>query len=120
MKVCEPMTSKKCAETTYTRCEEVGCHCHYHQYIDNLIIIFTIFFLNHPKLFKSEVLRFLTSFVHWLKSLYPLRSLLDYIGADVDADADENYGVIVELWVFVKWCYNEEIGGSSTFKVDRT
>ena len=24
LKVCEPVTSKKCAETTYTRCEEVG------------------------------------------------------------------------------------------------
>ena len=35
LKVCEPVTSKKCAETTYTRCEEVG-------FTINIIIIIII------------------------------------------------------------------------------
>ena len=78
--------------------------------------LFSPSFHSRPKLFKSEVLRFLTPFVHWWKSLYPLRSLLRYIGAS--ADADENDGV--KLWVLVKWCYNEEVGGSSAFIVFRT
>ena len=67
-------------------------------------------------MFKSGVLRFLTPFVRWLKSLYHLRSLLDYIGAN----ADENDVVIIELRVWGKWCYNEEGFGSSAFINVRT
>ena len=90
------MTNKKCAETTYTRCEEVGCHYYHHHlqphyYPHHLFIVIL-------KLFKSGVLRFLTPFVRWLKFLYPLRSLLDYI----DAAADENYGVMIKLLVLGK------------------
>ena len=73
LEVCEPITSKKCAETTYTRCEEVRLPLSSFLASTSALSSFHIFV-------ENAVSRFPTPFARWWKSRCPLRCLQLILG----------------------------------------